>query len=528
MALTLDNSEYAAPAAPLETDTLVDSVLILLALNAVQRLVGFVRAILFCRWLNADQLGLWDMAFSFLLLAGPISVLAIPGAFGRYLEHYRQRGQLRTFLRRTALACGGLGLVTCTAVLLLRRWLSDVIFGTEDHANLVALAAGSLAAVVVYNFLVESFTALRKARFASVMQLVNSIAFAALGIVLLFEWRATAESVLISYGGSCLIAAAPAGFVLWRIWHSSPRPERVLPRGVLWARVAPFIAWVLLTNVMVNLFSVVDRYMILHFSRMTPDSALDAVGNYYAARVVPVLLISIASMLTTMIVPHLSHDWEAGRRDLVVARLRLFLKVFGFALLAIATVVLVFGPLLFNLGFRGKFPQGMDILPWTLICCTWFGLSLVSQNYLLCAERARLTSVSLASGLAVNVMLNLLLLPKLGLLGAALSSAGANAVLLWFVCRFNGHLGFRLDSGVRLMLVMPLLLCCGPWWMALGLAAVAVYAVWGDRLLSREEKHLLSRGLADYATRLGLKRWAVNSGGTQRQASSSEEHVKNA
>ena len=75
--------------------------LILLALTVVQRLVGFVRAVLFCRWLDAEQLGLWDMAFSFLLLAAPLSVLAIPGAFGRYLEHYRQRGQLRTFLRRT-------------------------------------------------------------------------------------------------------------------------------------------------------------------------------------------------------------------------------------------------------------------------------------------------------------------------------------------------------------------------------------------------------------------------------------------
>ena len=42
MPLPFDNPEPAAGPAPLRTDTLMDSVLILLSLAAVQRLVGFV------------------------------------------------------------------------------------------------------------------------------------------------------------------------------------------------------------------------------------------------------------------------------------------------------------------------------------------------------------------------------------------------------------------------------------------------------------------------------------------------------
>jgi len=84
----------------------------------------------------------------------------------------------------------------------------------------------------------------------------------------------------------------------------------------------PFAGWVLLGSVLINLLGVIDRYMILHFSpRLSAKAALDAVGNYYAARVVPLLLVSIATMLATIIIPHLSHDWEAGRRDLVVSML---------------------------------------------------------------------------------------------------------------------------------------------------------------------------------------------------------------
>ncbi|MGD0516345.1 MAG: hypothetical protein ABSA26_02310, partial [Thermoguttaceae bacterium] len=84
------------------TDSLVHSVVLWLALMAVQRAVGFLRAILFCRWLDVGQLGLWDMTFGFLMLAGPLAMLALPGTFGRYAEYYRLRGQLRPFLARTA------------------------------------------------------------------------------------------------------------------------------------------------------------------------------------------------------------------------------------------------------------------------------------------------------------------------------------------------------------------------------------------------------------------------------------------
>src|SRR3989337_1137354 len=96
------NSILPAKAHLLAPDSLAASVMVLLVVSVVQRSVGFGRGILFCRWLSPDELGQWDMAYSFLLLAAPLIVLGLPGSFGRYLERYRQRRQLRTLLRREA------------------------------------------------------------------------------------------------------------------------------------------------------------------------------------------------------------------------------------------------------------------------------------------------------------------------------------------------------------------------------------------------------------------------------------------
>lgn len=507
MSASFDNPEYPTVSPPPRTDTLVDSVLILLALNAVQRLIGFVRAVLFCRWLDPEQLGLWDMAFSFLLLASPISILAIPAAFGRYVEYYRVQGQLRTFLRRTMAACGALSLVSFVLIVVARRWLSELVFGSEDQSDLIVTAAICLMAVVAYNYLVELFTAMRNIRLASALQLTNSVVFAALGLGLLLGWRCTAHSVVISYGGSCLIAGAIAGLVLWRVWRSATPAAVPVPRAEFWGRVAPFAGWMLLGGMLLDLFGVIDRYMIVHFLSGSAAEALDAVGNYHASRVVPLLLVSIAVMLGAIITPHLSHDWEAGRRDLVCRRLRLFLKVFGFAMFVAATAMVLAAPLLFGVAFRGKFAIGQAVLPWTLVYCTWFSLLLIAQTYLLCAEKAKLVSVAVVSGLTLNVLLNIVLLPRLGLAGAVLATAAANALSLWLVCRFNRRWGFRLDDGAKLMFVLPMLLCLSPWAAAFAIVAVLADAVWGTRLLHPDERQQLAEGLAAYWKRFGLERW---------------------
>ncbi len=76
----------------LRSDTLAESVLILIVLAVVQRAIGFLRSVLVCDWLEPDQLGEWDLANRFFVLVAPLVVLGLPGTFGRYLEHYRHRG----------------------------------------------------------------------------------------------------------------------------------------------------------------------------------------------------------------------------------------------------------------------------------------------------------------------------------------------------------------------------------------------------------------------------------------------------
>ncbi len=496
------NTNTGATSPALRTDSLVDGVLILLAMTVVQRLVGLVRAVLFCRWLDAKQLGQWDMGFGFLMLVAPIAVLALPGAFGRYVERYRQQGQLRTFLRRTITVCSVLLVAAVVFILLARPWFATLVFGTSGQTALVAWLVVALVGLVGMNFLTELFISLRNVRVASCMHMANSVLFCALGVVFLVNWHCSATSVFAAYATGSLVTVAAALFWLHRTWHAAPIVETPITSKAMWSTMVPFAGWLLLSSSLMNAFAIVDRYMIVHYSRLPADAALSLVGQYHSSRVVPVLLVSVAALLAGMLTPHLSHDWEAGRRNRVIANLRLFTKLFGLGLMAMGVAVLIAAPLLFSVAFQGKFAGGHEVLPWTLAYCIWFSMVLILETYMFCAEKARLASVSVFVGLIANICLNLVLLPRLGLPGAVLATTVANLAVLVLICLFNHLLGFTADRGMVLILVLPLGLCLGTWPALMLFVAVGAYAIVSEEVFSCAERRILAEGYEQYLARM--------------------------
>jgi PST family polysaccharide transporter len=478
----------------LRHETLAESVVVLLVLAVLQRAIGFVRGVLVCRWLSPDELGQWDLAFSFLTLAAPLAVLGLPGSFGRYVEYFRQRGMLGTLVRRTVVVCSVLTVVAVVAIVIAAPQISQLVFGRADQTHLVLALAVSLAAVVVFNYVTELLTAMRMARTMSVLQFVNSFLFAGLSIGLLLFWKSEAVAMVAAYGLACLLVVAGTLYVMAKQWHGTTEShispiEEASSRQAFWSRLLPFAAWVWVTNLLFNLFEVIDRYMIVHFSSVSDPLA--TVGDYHSSRVVPLLLVSIASLVSTITLPHLSCDWEAGRREDVSRRLNLAIKLLALLMFVGSIAILLAAPLLFNVVFRGKFAGGMDVLPWTLVYCSWLGLTTMAQTYLWCAERARLGCIALLVGLITNIGLNLWLLPIYGLLGAVLATAAANAVALAMIFLFDAKLGMKVERSTLLVSLLPLSVGFGPWVALLALTVTITGAAGTSWFFSKSEKENL-------------------------------------
>lgn len=485
-----DSQASTSPTTGIRPDTLLASVAVLLAVNVVQRSIGFGRGILFCRWLDPEALGQWDMAYGFLLLAAPVAVLGLPGCFGRYLERYRGQGQLRTFLVRTCVWTATLALSAVGLLVLFREPLAHLVFGDPTESALLVLVTAALAMVILHHFLEAVFAGLRIFRVVSFMQFVQSMLFAAISLTLLVVWRADAWSIVAGYGAACGISAV--GVLIWsRRLRGGTEPDvPPVKHREFWPPLLRFAAWVWVANVLANLFAVIDRYMIVHFSGLPSDEALTMVGYYHTSMLVPLLLVSVANLLTGAITPHLSHDWEAGNRGKAAARLQMTFKLTSLVMFAAGLGVLLLTPVLFHIAFGGKYDNGLFVLPWALAACVWFGLLLIAQTYVWCAEKTRRAALPLAAGLIANVVLNLILLPRLGLQGAVIATALATLLALFLQLLVNHQLGMRQPVGTLIASFAPLGLAFGvPIGLASGvsLLAVTLFTPWVMNPKERKE-----------------------------------------
>lgn len=485
----------------LRADTLATSVVILLLVTVVQRSVGFGRGVLFCRWLSPETLGQWEMAYSFLLLAAPLAVLGVPGSFGRYVEHYRQRGHLRTFLRRTTIWTVVCSLTAIGIIYWFAPQFSQLIFGCSDCTDLVVGICFCLAAIIFHHMLTSLFTAMRMYRVVSAMKFAQSLLFATVSLGLLW-WIPRVSSLLIGYGAACLIASLAA--LAWTLpgFREVVDHEARPAQSEFWIKLLRFAFFVWVSNLLAHLFGIVDRYMIVHYGNLSPGEALEQVGFYHSSRLVPMLLISFSELLSGLVMPHLSHDWEAGRREQVGWRLNLTLKLTSLGMLAFGVGVLLFSPLLFHSVLQGKYADGLVVLPWTLVGCVWYGIYAVSQNYLWCAEKTKLATVPLGVGLVANVLLNLALLPVWGLFGAVLATALSTVVCLVVTFVLNQHSGMHISRGTWALGLAPVVLGFGVIPSACVLLLLTAASLATNQIFDANEREEIRRVIVDHLAKL--------------------------
>ena len=154
------------------------------------------------------------------------------------------------------------------------------------------------------------------------------------------------------------------------------------------------------------------------------------VGQLHSARVFPVIIVGLATMIGGMLLPHLCHEWELGRRERVANNLRFALKMISLIFSFLSAGVILAAPLIFHTVWRGRYDQGLGLLPITCAMCVWQCLMIMVQQYLWCTERARLACIPICVGLIFSLTFNSFLLPRFGIEGAAVSAAMSNCAAL--------------------------------------------------------------------------------------------------
>jgi O-antigen/teichoic acid export membrane protein len=185
------------------------------------------------------------------------------------------------------------------------------------------------------------------------------------------------------------------------------------------------------------LYSQADTYMISFFYHPAQ------VGVYSAGKIIYRLYNVIAQAAQVVILPLASRFAAAEQREELRALLEKAVCFFYFMLVPLNVILLFGAEAIFSLLYAGRYTEAVGVFRWLVIGTFFMAWGTVGNNLLLGMGQARLSFQVTWLVTIANIVLNLILIPKLNILGAALANAitmGLSAALMFFYLK--RHLGF--------------------------------------------------------------------------------------
>ncbi len=379
---------------------------------------GVAVSILLARHLGPEQFGVLNLVLSVVLIASAVVPLAADTVVSRELIAKPDRTD-EILGSQFALRFAGviLGFVlSVSGVLFLRPDL--------DHALLIALLAGSsvlfLSAEPISVFLQTQLLAnsIVSARLPALsIATLSRVAGISFGMPLwVFVACTTLEAALAAAGLVTAYAYLGRKVSNWRIdWHVM---KRLLEDS--WPLLASGIAIVL--------------YMRLNVPLIASLSGDAEVGIYVAATRISEAWYFIPTIITAAAQPMILQAMN-GDKPQFLLRLEQLYACVAWASIIIACVVSLFSGAIIAILFGPRFENAAPVLAIHAWAGVPVALGLASSQFLLARNLTRISMYRTFIGLLCNVALNILLIPPMGAIGAAISTLISYVVSvfsLWF------------------------------------------------------------------------------------------------
>jgi len=374
-----------------------------MAAHGISTAIGLATMFVLSRYLGVEGFGQYNYIFAFFYLFITINDFGVNTIVVREVSKQRERaGEIVGAMLSFKVLLAIISVLAAWSTVWLMNFPDDLRNALYVFALFLPLIALELPAVI--------FQVILKAEYPAIIGIFNRCAgFLLLMGAVWMGYGLTAIVLALLFGefASLLITLKYAKRFVKPTWHVNPR---------LWKEVLCSSVPLGVAGLFVALINRVDFIML---ERMTD---LQQVGLYSAAYKVTNLLEAFPLMIMGTIYPLMS---RYAKED--PERLRALYKksvlYLGVAAVPMGLGITFFAPAIVQLLFGAKFigaDRGLMVLVWSTV---FLYFSISGGNLLISMGKEKINLVILSFGAFVNIGLNLIWIPTMGFVGAALSTA---------------------------------------------------------------------------------------------------------
>lgn len=385
----------------------------------LDRTLGFLLLPLLTRAISPQDYGAWTQTAVTAGLLVPLVVFALPTTIVRYFSGAGAATR-RMFDRLGALCLAIFGAVA-GFVLAAAGPFATWTYGDAAARSLLPPLLALLAAESAIELAVAWLRAGGRMRAVTGLLMTRSVVrYAAIGALVLSgpaplaDWlgryaavQGLLAALALAYSRSRQAALPAAGAAAPPTMHELLR----------------FSAPLVLLAGVTSLNAVLDRYLLLRWLD------LPAVAVYAATQSLTTIPMIFYSVLGFTLFPVLARHWAERRHDEAALLMSRSLQVYLFLCIPVALSIALAGPWALPALTTAHYDAGLPVFAWLALAVVAFGVYQILLYALLLDGRSPQILALAIAATAVNALLNLFLVPRFGVSGAAAASAASNLLV---------------------------------------------------------------------------------------------------
>ena len=387
-------------------------VLIAAIANIIRNLRNVILIPLITGSLSIAHYGEWDLVFSAIALATPWLTLGLAGAILRFLPG-SSKEVIREGFWSIFFAVFSTSAATVGFLLFLSLFFSPTSPFTSLQRNIFTVASVCISTVLLI-VAQTYFRAFRLMLSHSILTLSQHLCETLLIFYLIHGGHPLSSALWAMSGIRVSFLFICMGLILNDIGFAWPRFNQI--RSYLNFSI-PLIP----NSLFYRLYDSADRFFIFTFVGST------AVGNYAVMYLAGSLFTTMVSPIHTVLLPTMAELWNKNKRSEIGPIIEQIIRLSALITLpTLAGAMILYQPLLGILMRGGMLPNADYFL---LICISFvvFGFGIPLGDALNVAGKTRHLFVLNGSLAGINLLLNFMLVPTLGILGAVFSTLVCHA-----------------------------------------------------------------------------------------------------
>jgi len=372
-------------------------------------LLAFVQLPILTKGLGANLYGNLALINITISLIAPVATLGLTSSVIRFLAAQENKAIIRDDFLSAYSVVFVLGAILSTLLFLLSEYLAMSIFKDINAVLYIKLASVLILLGSTNGMAITFFKMQRKMGLYVIINLsyhIFMVGLIILSILLGYELTGVISAMIISLTLFTLVALF---FIIKQVGFRFPTFSRFKPylKYGIPLTLTPALMWII---------TAIDRYMISYFIGVA------SAGVYSAAYRIGHQAFLFVTPVATVLFPMAAKSYGDGDISQTKNYLRHTLKYFMMLTIPAAFGLSILAKPLLSILTTPEFLYGSTIIPFIAFNAMLYGFYVIGSNIFNLYYRTVWIAVLLGLTAVINIVLNLTLIPQIGILGAAIAT----------------------------------------------------------------------------------------------------------